>query len=157
PSSITLGDGVVYVGSRADSTVCAIDARALTLGNCIHISDQPAGLAAQPDAVIYIPATRELWVTMGAPPLGIAAPEKAILIFDASQPNALKPKTKLVLGGSAEGYAQDRERGLFFTSVEERGETIAIDVRKHEVVSHWHSGCDEPHGLAYDQKRGFLF
>ena len=157
PSSISIGDGVAYIGSRADSSVCVVDEQTLMLGNCVHVSDQAAGLAAQPDAVVYIARTKEVWVTMGAPPLGIAAPEKAILIFDASQPQTLKVKTKLVLGGSAEGYAQDRERGLFFTSIEERGETIAVDARKHQVVSRWHSGCDEPHGLAYDHKRRFLF
>jgi DNA-binding beta-propeller fold protein YncE len=137
--------------------VCVIDAETLTLGNCVHVSEQSVGLAAQPDAVVYVPRTKEVWVTMGAPPLGIAAPEKAILIFDASQSKTLTLKTKLVLGGSAEGYAQDRSRGLFFTSIEERGETIAVDARKHQVVSRWHSGCDEPHGVAYDQRRRFLF
>ena len=29
PSSVTIGDGVVYIGNRADSTVCAFDARSL--------------------------------------------------------------------------------------------------------------------------------
>jgi outer membrane protein assembly factor BamB len=28
PSSVTVGDGIVFVGNRADSTVCAFDARA---------------------------------------------------------------------------------------------------------------------------------
>src|SRR5262249_20902523 len=48
-------------------------------------------------------------------------------------------------------------RGLFFTNLEERGETVAIDVRRKKIVSRWRSGCPEPHGVALDEARRFLF
>ena len=157
PTSVSIGNGVVYVGNRADSSICTIDAKTLKLGDCIRIASPSDGLAAAPDGVVYVAPTRELWVTRGAPPLGIASPDQSITILDASTPSKLKPKTKLSLGGSAEGYAVDERRGFFYTNLEEDGQTIAIDVRRHEIVSRWRSGCDEPRGLALDKARGFLF
>jgi len=38
----------------------------------------------------------------------------------------LLPKLKIPLDGSAEGYAVDNQRGLFYTNVEETGKTVAI-------------------------------
>ena len=157
PTSVSVGNGVVYVGNRADSSICVINAKTLKLGDCIRIASPSDGLAAAPDGVVYVAPTRELWVTRGAPPLGIASPDQSITILDASTPSKLKPKTKFSLGGSAEGYAVDERRGFFYTNLEENGETIAIDVRRHEIVSRWRSGCEEPRGLALDKARRFLF
>jgi DNA-binding beta-propeller fold protein YncE len=157
PSSVSIGDGVVYIGNRGDSTICVINAATLTLVGCRPIADPAAGLAAAPDAVVYVATTKELWVTTGAPPLGVPAADQSLLILDASDPKRLKQKRKLALGGSAEGYVVDEKRGLFYTSLEERGETVAIDVRRKQIVSRWRSGCDEPHGIALDKARRLLF
>jgi DNA-binding beta-propeller fold protein YncE len=157
PSSVTLGDGVAYVGNRADSTICVIAVETLKVGDCVPIGAASEGLAAAPDALTYVAATRELWVTRGVPPLGIASPDQAITVLDASVPMHLKPKAKIALGASAEGFAVDQQRGRFYTSLEEQALTIAIDVRRHAIVARWRSGCDEPHGLALDARRGILF
>lgn len=157
PTSVSIGDGVVYIGNRGDSSICVIDAENLTLLQCVRIGDPAAGLTAAPDAVVYVAATKELWVTTGAPPLGIAAADNALLIMDASDPKHIKAKRRLSLGASAEGYAVDEKRGLFYTNLEEHGETVAIDVRRKKIVSRWRSGCAEPHGVALDEARRFLF
>ncbi len=157
PSSVSIGNGVAYVGNRGDSSVCVIDAAALKTLGCHAIAEQGAGLSAAPDAVVYIRATMELWITTGAPPLGVPAANKSILVLDAADVQRLKPKTSVPLEASAEGYAVDERRGVFFTNLEERAETVAIDVRKKRILSRWKSGCAEPHGLALDQTRGFLF
>ena len=157
PSSATLGDGVVYVGSRADSSICALSTATLKLGDCISSASPAEGLVGAPDAVVYVPLTKEVWITRAAPPLGIAAPDKSLSIFDASDPQHLKPKGKIAVAGSAEGYAVDLKRGRFYTNIEEDGRTLAIDPRTRKIVSTWHSGCDEPRGLALDTERGFLF
>ncbi|HWO00540.1 MAG TPA: hypothetical protein VNS63_14875 [Blastocatellia bacterium] len=157
PTSVSIGKGVVYVGNRADSTICIIDAETLKLGDCIRIASPSDGLAAAPDGVVYVAPTKEIWVTRGAPPLGIASPDQSITILDASSPTKLKPKKKFSLGGSAEGYAVDDRRGMFYTNLEESAATIAIDLHRREIVSRWRSGCDEPRGLALDKARGFLF
>lgn len=157
PTSVTLGDGVAYVGNRADSTLCVIDSRTLKLGECRVIGPASQGLAAAPDAVIYVSAPRELWITRGVPPLGLPSVDQAITVFDASTPTDLRQKAVIPLGASAEGFAVDNLRGRFYTSLEEQGDTVGIDVRTHTIAAHYHSGCDEPHGLALDEARGILF
>ena len=133
------------------------DTHTLRREECIAVAPRSAGPAAAPDGVVYVAAVRELWVTTGAPPLGIASADKCIHVFDAAKPKHLKSKTKIPLDGSAEGYAVDNERGVFYTNLEEKGRTLVIDVRWHEVLAQWNPGAEDLQGLALDQKRGFLF
>ena len=156
PSSVAIGDGVVYIGSRADSRVCIIDGRTLKLGDCIAFAPPSAGLAAAPDGLIYIAATRELWATSGSPAFGVPAADRSIRILSASRPDKLTPAGKIPLPASAEGYAVDNIHGRFYTNFEEIGETAAIDVHRREVLSTWRS-CDDPSGVAVDSKRSFVF
>src|SRR5216110_1995940 len=157
PTAVSVGDGVVYIGNRGDSTLCIIDAHSLERGGCLQVAPPSAGAAAAPDGVVYIAAIRELWITTGAPPLGISSADKSIQVFDASDPRQLKLKTKIPLDGSAQGYAVDNQRGLFYTNLEEAGNTIAIDVRSHKAVAKWDPGSRELQGLALDNARNFLF
>ncbi len=157
PTAVSIGDGVVYIGNRGDSSLCLIDAHSLKRGECLQVAPPSAGPAAAPDGVVYVAATRELWITTGAPPLGINSADKSIQVFDASDPRHLKLKTKIPLNGSAEGYAVDNQRGLFYTNIEETEKTVAIDVRSHKVVSEWETGSSDLQGLALDSMRGFLF
>jgi len=157
PTALTVGNGVVYIGNRGDSTLCIIDAHTLKRGECLQVASRSAGPAAAPDGVVYVAAVRELWITTGAPPLGVASPDKSIQVYDASNPQRLKLKTKITLDGSAEGYAVDNRRGLFYTNLEETGHTISIDVRSHRVVAKWNVGAADLQGLALDAKRRFLF
>src|SRR5881396_1154955 len=156
PTAVSIGDGVVYIGNRGDSSLCIVDAHSLERGECLQVAPPSAGRASAPDGVVYVAATRELWITTGAPPLGIASADKSIQVFDASDPRHLKLKTKIPLDGSAEGYAVDNQRGLFYTNVEETGKTVAIDVRSHKVVAEW-KVHDDLQGLTLDSARGFLF
>jgi len=156
PTAVSIGDGVVYIGNRGDSTLCVIDAHSFARGECLEVAPISAGRAAAPDGVVYVAATRELWITTGAPPLGIASADKSLQVFDASDPRHLKRKTKIPLEGSAEGYAVDNQRGLFYTNLEETGKTIAIDARSHKVVAKWDPGSRELQGLVLDRERNFL-
>lgn len=156
PSSVAIGEGAIYIGSRADSQICTIDAHSLKRRTCTAFAPPSAGMAAAPDGLIYIAATHELWATSGAPPIGIPAADHSVKIFSASQNGRLKLSSKIPLTGSAEGYAVDNIHGRFYTNVEETGETVAIDVRKRAVVSTWLS-CNGPSGVAVDSKRGFVF
>ena len=156
PTAVSIGDGVVYIGNRGDSSLCVIDAQSLKREACLQIAPASAGPGAAPDAVVYVAATKELWITIGAPPIGVASADKTIQVFDASEPRHLKLKLKIPLDGSAEGYAVDNQRGLFYTNIEEAGKTVAIEVRSHKVVSTW-KVHDDLQGLALDGARGFLF
>src|SRR6266480_3077704 len=84
PTAVSVGDGVVYIGNRGDSSLCVIDAQTLKRGECLEVAPPSAGPAAAPDAVVYV-----------------------------SEPRHLKLKLKIPLDGSAEGYAVDNQRGLF--------------------------------------------
>jgi DNA-binding beta-propeller fold protein YncE len=157
PTSVSIGERFVYIGNRGDSTLCAIDSRTIARRECLRIAPVSAGPAAAPDAVVYVAVMREVWVTTGAPPLGIASVDKTIQVFDASDPGLLKPKIRIALPGSAEGYAVDNRRGVFYTNIEETRRTLAIDVRQHKVIAEWDPGATDLQGLALDHVRRFLF
>src|SRR5579862_4494743 len=156
PSSVSVGEGVVYIGSRADSRICVIDGHSMKIGQCMAFAPVAAGIAAAPDGLMYIAPTHELWVTTGAPPIGVPAADPAIQILATTPSGALKHAGKIPLPASAEGYAVDTQHGRFYTNLEETGQTVAIDVHSHKVVSTWNS-CAHPSGVAVDSKREFVF
>ena len=141
PSSVTIGAGTVYVGNRGDSSVCAFDAKTFARGVC-HPFD------SMPDGILYVAATREVWVTTPR--------DKSVRILDAT---TLAEKTKLTFEGNPEGFAVDGKRGRFYTNLEDKDSTLAIDLRSHKTVATWQPACgkDGPHGLRADEKTGYLF
>ena len=141
PSSVTVGDGVVYVGNRADSTVCAVDARSLVRGVCGRLDSMPDGLA-------YVAPTKEVWVTTPR--------DKSVRVLDGA---TLSQKAKLSFDGQPEGFAVDAARGRFYTNLEDKDRTLAIDLKSHQTVATWKPECGEegPHGLRIDEKGGLLF
>jgi DNA-binding beta-propeller fold protein YncE len=134
PSSVTVGEGVVYVGNRADSKICTVDAASLNVGLCKKIDSMPDGLA-------YVKATKEVWITTPR--------DKSIRILGGD---------KIDLDGEPEGYAVDDERGLFFTNLEDKDKTLAIDLKTRKVTQTWEPGCGEegPRGLALDHGANLL-
>ena len=153
PTAASIGDGVVYIGDRGNATICIIDARTLARGECVPLS---ADGAVTPDGVVYVAATRELWITLRVK-AGDSAPAKRLEIFGASDPHHLKPKTKIPLENLAEGYAVDNQHGIFYTNIEEAGKTMAIDLHSHKVIATWNPGSSDLQGLALDSARRFLF
>ncbi len=143
PSSAALGDGFLYVGDRANAQVCAVDTAKLARGACVT-------LKSTPDGVAYVAATKEVWVTVPR--------QNGITILDAATPARLTVKSHITLGGRPEGYAVDGAHGLFFTNLEDRNQTVAIDVHTRKVTATWEPRCHdvEPKGLAYDPDKGLL-
>jgi DNA-binding beta-propeller fold protein YncE len=141
PSSVTFGNHTVYVGNRGDSSVCAIDPKTLTRGRCQVLTSMPDGLA-------YVAATKEVWVTTPR--------DKSIRILDAA---TLKEKATLTFEGNPEGFAVDAKRHRFYTNMEDKDRTLAIDLTTHKTVASWNPACGEdgPHGLRIDEGRGHLF
>ena len=142
PSSATLGpDPIVYVGNRGDASVCAIDETKLTKGAC-------AKLDSMPDGISYVAKTKEVWVTTPR--------DKSIRVLDAT---TLAQKAKLAFDGEPEGFAPDNTRGRFYTNLEDKDVTLAIDLASHKTVATWKSSCGEqgPHGLRLDEQAGLLF
>jgi len=141
PSSVTVGDGTVYVGNRGDSSVCAFDARSFAKGPCKKLDSMPDGLAS-------VASRKEVWVTTPR--------DKSIRILDAK---TLEEKAKISLDGGPEGFAVDTKRGRFYTNLEDKDLTLSIDVVTRKVVSTWKPACGEsgPRGLRVDSESGFLF
>jgi len=141
PSGISIGEGVVYIGNRGGSEVCAFDARTLARVACQHLDSRPDGVA-------YVQPTKEVWVTTPG--------EQGIRILDGK---TLAQKTKLTYPGNPEGYAVDSVRGRFYTNLEDKDRTVAIDLKTHETVATWNPACGGggPHGLGLDAAAGHLF
>jgi DNA-binding beta-propeller fold protein YncE len=141
PSGVSIGDGVVYIGDRADSSVCAVDARTLERKTCGHIDSTP-------DGIVYVALTKEVWVT--------APSDNSVRILDSQ---TLSQKEKLIFEGRPEGYAVDAKRGRLYMNYEDKDLTTAIDLKTHKTVAKWQSSCGEdgPHGLSVDQDTGYLF
>jgi hypothetical protein len=137
PSSAAIGEGVVYIGNRASSEICPVDTKTLKRGACIKLSSPP-------DCVAYLASVREVWVT--------TPKDQTLTILDASKPESLKAKTIVKTDGAAEGYAIDEADGLFFTNLEDKGGTLAIDIKTRKVKATWNAGCatDGPRGVAFD-------
>ncbi|MEP7120851.1 MAG: hypothetical protein ABJE95_08080 [Byssovorax sp.] len=143
PSAATLGEGVAYIGSRGDSSICAVDTTTLQRGACVILESMPDGLA-------FIASVKEVWATTPR--------DKSITILDVSTPSTPKVKAKLSLEGEPEGYAVDDARGIFYTNLEDKDRTLAIDIKARKVVATWMPQCGEdgPKGLALDHARSFL-
>jgi DNA-binding beta-propeller fold protein YncE len=141
PTAATVGKHVVYVGNRADASVCAFDALSFAKGACVQLDSMPDGLA-------YVEPTREVWVTTPR--------DHSIRILDAE---TLAQKTKLSFDGNPEGFAVDATRHRFYTNLEDKDKTLAIDLRSHKTMATWNPSCgsEGPHGLRTDSARGQLF
>jgi DNA-binding beta-propeller fold protein YncE len=144
PSAVAIGDGFAYVGNRATSEVCPVDAARLTVGKCIK-------LPSPTDGVAYVAAAKEVWVTTPR--------TQTIAVLDASKPDTLKAKTSIKLDGDPEGYATDPTRGVFLTNLEDKNKTVLIDVKTHRPKATWSLDCgsDGPRGVAVDVEHGFVF
>ena len=143
PSSATIGDGFVYVGNRADSSVCAIDATTLARAGCVT-------LPSSPDGVAFVAPKKEVWVTMPR--------VQTIEILDVATPSAPKLAGDIKLEGDPEGYAVDDAHGLFYTNLEDKDRTLRIDASTRQVTATWMPSCGEdgPRGLALEPAGQFL-
>ena len=143
PSSATIGDGFVYVGNRADLSVCAVDAATLARGGCVT-------LPYSPDGVAFVARKKEVWVTMPR--------AQTIQILDVATPSAPKLAGSINLDGDPEGYAVDDAHGLFYTNLEDKDRTLRIDLATRQVTATWMPSCGEdgPRGLALEPTGRFL-
>jgi DNA-binding beta-propeller fold protein YncE len=144
PSAASVGSGFVYVGNRATSEVCPVDVGSLKAGKCIK-------LKSPTDGVAYVAGTKEVWVTTPR--------DQSLQVLDASKPGVLKPKTVVKTDGAPEGYASDDSRGVFYTNLEDKDRTVAIDTKTHKVKATWKPECgaEGPRGVAAEVAHGFVF
>ncbi len=100
---------------------------------------------ANPDAILYDPATRKLYTFNGK--------SQDVSVFDAASG---KPLATIAVGGKPEFAATDGKR--VYVNIEDRNEIVAIDAATDRVLAHWPlAGCEEPSGLALDTTHARLF
>jgi DNA-binding beta-propeller fold protein YncE len=135
PTSVTFGPGQAFIGNRSDFSVCAVDLQTLKRGACVTLPDSPDGLA-------YVATTGEVWATTPR--------SKSVVVLAAQK--GLSIAGRIQLDGGPEGYAVDAAKGRFYTNLEDKDETLALDVRTRAVVARWPTGCgaDGPRGMALD-------
>lgn len=143
-TAATVGAGYVFVGNRADASICAVEIKSMTRKGCVTL---PAGL----DGVFYVAPTREVWVT--------TPDAKSLQLISVQDPAAPRLTGALKLEGEPEGYAVDEQRGIVFTNLEDRNKTLVIDARARKVTDTWDTGCGAkgPRGLAVDTASMHLF
>jgi DNA-binding beta-propeller fold protein YncE len=143
PSSVAIGNGYAYVGNRAVNEVCAVDLKTLARGACFATPSSVDGVAA-------LPGAHQVWIT--------TPHEQSVVALDEGTAGALKLAGSVKLPGDPEGYAFDEKRSLFFTNLEDKAKTVAIDMKTRAVKSTWGNGCGEagPRGIAVDGARDLV-
>jgi DNA-binding beta-propeller fold protein YncE len=134
PSSATVGDGIVYIGNRGDSSICAFDAATLAKQGCVTLD-------AMPDGLQYVAATKEVWVTTPR--------DQSIRTLDVSSPGQPAIKDTIKFEGEPEGFAVDNAAGVFFTNLENKDKSLVVDLKTHAITKTWDAKCGEdgPKGL----------
>jgi len=138
PSAASVGDGIVYVGNRGDSSVCSFDAKTLAKVACRNLDAMPDGVAA-------VTSKNEVWVTTPR--------DKSIRVLDGK---TLEERGTISFEGGPEGFAVDAKRGRFYTNLEDKDLTLAIDLATRKTVATWksHCGAEGPRGLKVDPDSG---
>jgi DNA-binding beta-propeller fold protein YncE len=141
PSSVSVGEGLVYIGNLGDSTVCSYTPVSLARGPCAHLDSSP-------DGIVYVAPTKEVWAS--------TPDEKSIHVLDSK---AEWERAKITLEGEPEGFAVDAVRGRVYTNLQDKDHTIAIDLKTRKTVANWNTSCGKElsHGLAIDVNSGHLF
>jgi DNA-binding beta-propeller fold protein YncE len=142
PSSAAVGDGMVWVGNRGDKKLCAFDGKTLAKRGCVELTTMPDGLQ-------YVASTHELWVTT-------PRDQTLTVVSVGGKTRAISGTIKL--DGLPEGYALDAGRGVFYTNLEDKDKTLAIDIKTRKVLATWSPGCGKegPRGLVIDGARRLL-
>jgi DNA-binding beta-propeller fold protein YncE len=144
PSSASAGAGHVYVGNRADSSICAVEVKPLARKGCVT-------LPSAPDDVFYVAPTKEVWVTTPR--------EKSLHVLSLKDPAAPKLARAITLDGGPEGYAVDEQRALVFTNLRDKDKTLVLDAKARKVIASFEPGCGEmgPRGIAFDPDTRHVF
>ncbi len=129
-----------FVSDGRDSSVTMFDYHTLATTGVIH------GTGANPDAILYDPATQRVFTFNGRSGDATVIDAKAGTIVGT-----------VPLGGKPEAANVDGH-GRIFVNIEDKGEVVAFDARTLAVQSRWPvAGCEEPTGQGIDRAHTLLF
>lgn len=142
-TSADAGRGLLFATDRTARSLVVLDPSTRTIV-------ARTGLASGSDYVRFVGATGEVWVT--------EPDEERIEVFTLPASGTPTPAHAafITVTGGPESLAIDETRGRAYTHLW-KGSTVAIDLRRREVVGTWKNGCDGSRGIALDGTRGFLF
>jgi YVTN family beta-propeller protein len=133
-----LGKG--FTSNGRENTVTVFDLKTLKETNKIKIDGE------NPDAILYDPSTKRVMTFNGR--------SKNATVIDATNDKVV---ATIPLDGKPEFAAADG-KGSVFVNIEDKSELSKIDPVKGTVVQTWPlAPCEEPSGLAMDQKHRRLF
>jgi hypothetical protein len=142
-TSADMGGGLIFATDRTAMRLDVVDPKQKQIIGY-------AGLSASPDYVRAVVPTSEVWVT---------EPDKErIEIFTLPLPRVATPTLREIVSvpGGPESLVVDAARGVAYANLW-KGETVALNLASHKVVSRWKNDCVGSRGLALDAARGFLF
>ena len=132
-------DGKVgYISDGGGNAVVVFDRSSFST-----IATIPAG--TNPDCIIYEPATNTVWAFNGR--------SHDITVIDAA---SRKVVATIPVPGKPE-FAVSDGQGNVYNNIEDKGQIIRIDARKHKITATWNAGCESPSGLALDTAGNRLF
>jgi YVTN family beta-propeller protein len=131
--------GKGFASNGRDNTVTVFDLKDLKVLTKIKVG-------ARPDAILYDPATKRVFT--------FNAGSQDATAVDAAKGEVVG---SIPLGGKPEFAASDG-KGTVFVNLEDKNQLFALDPEKLAVKERWDlPGCEEPSGLAMDQKHRRLF
>jgi DNA-binding beta-propeller fold protein YncE len=133
-----LGKG--FTSNGRDNSVTVFDLKTLKTSTKIKIDGE------NPDAILYDPASQRVFTFNGR--------SKNATVIDAAKDAVV---ATIPLDGKPE-FAVSDGKGMVFVNIEDKSEQTEIDAKNAKVVKSWPlAPCEEPSGLAIDQKNRRLF
>lgn len=134
-----LGKG--FTSNGRDNSVTIFDLKTLKETSKVKVEG-----GENPDAILYDPASKRVFTFNGR--------SKNASVIDATNGTLV---ATIPLDGKPEFAASDG-KGMVYVNIEDKSELTAIDSKKAAVTATWPlTGCEEPSGLAMDQKNRRLF
>jgi DNA-binding beta-propeller fold protein YncE len=134
-----LGKG--FTSNGRDNTVTVFDLKTLKETGRITLEG-----AQNPDAILYDPYSKRVFTFNGR--------SSNATVIDATKDTVVG---NIPLDGKPEFAATDG-KGKVFVNIEDKSELTAIDSKAASVTNTWPlTGCEEPSGLAIDEKHQRLF
>jgi DNA-binding beta-propeller fold protein YncE len=131
--------GKGFASNGGEDTVSVFDLQSLKTLNKIKVGKRP-------DAIWYDPASKRVFT--------FNAGSQDATAIDAAKGEVVGT---IPLGGKPEFAASDG-KGTVFVNLEDKNQLFALDANKLTVKERWPlPGCEEPSGLAMDQKNRRLF
>lgn len=130
--------GLGFSSNGRAGTVTVFDLKTLAPKTEIHAGENP-------DAIIYDKYSKKVLVMNGR--------SKNLMAID---PDSLEVVATVPLGGKLEFAASDI--GHVYVNVEDTGEIAVVDSKTWKPTQRWRlDGCEEPSGLAIDEKKSHIF